>query len=205
MERYVDWVNSLTGIEETSRSRFIECPVVNPTAMIRRDWIERVGTYRDAPWAEDHDLWLRLLEAGCQIVRVPQILFQWRDSPARLTRSDPRYAEQARSRMRAHYLARLPGVRVNGVVIAGAGPIGKRLALDLQAEGVVVRGFFEVSPRRIGQRIHGAEVVSSERMNELWRSSMLLGAVGIEGGRKRVRDLALSNGRKEGEDYWAVC
>ncbi|MGB6219738.1 glycosyltransferase [Haloferula sp.] len=205
MERYVDWVNRLETHEEISRSRFIECPVINPTSMVRREWLERVGAYHDAPWAEDHDLWLRLLEQGCRFIKLPQILFQWRDSPERLTRRDERYGDDARSRMRAHYLARIRSVREQGVVIAGAGPIGKKLALDLQNEGILVRGFFEVSPRRIGQRIHGAEVASASEMGKRWRSSILLGAVGLEGGRDEVRRMAHSHGRREGVDFWAVC
>ncbi len=45
MRRYVAWANSLTDHEAMSRSRFIECPVINPTAMVRRDWMDRVGGY----------------------------------------------------------------------------------------------------------------------------------------------------------------
>jgi|AntRauTorckE6833_2_1112554.scaffolds.fasta_scaffold13148_2 glycosyltransferase involved in cell wall biosynthesis len=205
MRRYVAWANSLTDHEAMSRSRFIECPVINPTAMVRRDWMDRVGDYHDTPWAEDHDLWLRLFAAGCRFVRVPEVLLQWRDSPQRLTRQDPRYGSEARSRMRAHHLRNLPGVSEHGVVIAGAGPIGKRLALDLQNEGVEVKGFFDVNPARVGQRIHGAEVAATEQMNSTWRSSIMLGAVGLKGARSIVREMAIAAGRREGEDFWAVC
>ena len=205
MRRYVAWANSLTDHQAISRSRFIECPVINPTAMVRRDWMNRVGGYHDTSWAEDHDLWLRLLAAGCRFVRVPEILLQWRDSPERLTRQDPRYGSDARSRMRAHHLHNLPGVGEHGVVIAGAGPIGKRLALNLQDEGVAVKGFFDVNPARVGQWIHGAEVAATEQMKSKWRSSIMLGAVGLKGARSTVRQMAIAAGRREGEDFWAVC
>jgi glycosyltransferase involved in cell wall biosynthesis len=205
MERYVDWVNSLDSHARMSVSRFIECPVINPTSMVRRDWYERVGGYRESEWAEDHDLWLRLLELDCPFVRVPEVLLHWRDSPERLTRRDARYGDAARSRMRAHYLARLPGVKAGGAVIAGAGPIGKRLARDLIDEGVTLHGFFEVSRRRIGQRIHGVEVASADEAAWRWRDAVMLGAVGIEGGRAKTRELAEASGRREGEDFWAVC
>ncbi len=205
MRRYVSWANSLTDHDSMSRSRFIECPVINPTALVRRGWMERVGGYHDSRWAEDHDLWLRLFTAGCQFMRVPEILLQWRDSPERLTRSDPRYASEARSRMRAHHLKNLPSVDKHGVVIAGAGPIGKRLARDLQNEGVEVKGFFDVNPARVGQRIHDAEVAAADQMDSKWKSSIMLGAVGIKGARSTVREMALAAGRREGEDFWAVC
>lgn len=205
MRRYVAWANSLTDHDAMSRSRFIECPVINPTALVRRNWMERVGGYHDTPWAEDHDLWLRLFTAGCRFVRVPEILLRWRDSPERLTRRDPRYGSEARSRMRAHHLRNLPGVDGHGVVIAGAGPIGKRLALDLQNEGVEVKGFFDVNPTRVGQWIHGAEVAGIDQIDSKWRSSIMLGAVGLKGARSTVREMAVSTGRREGEDFWAVC
>lgn len=205
MRRYVAWANSLADHDAMSRSRFIECPVINPTAMIRRDWMERVGGYHDTPWAEDHDLFLRLLAAGCRFVRVPEVLLQWRDSPQRLTRRDPRYGGEARSRMRAHHIRGLTGVSAHGVVIAGAGPIGKRLALDLQAEGVSVKGFFDVSPARVGQTIHGAEVAAAGEMGTRWRASVMLGAVGLKGARSMIREMAIAAGRREGEDFWAVC
>lgn len=205
MRRYVAWANGLTDHDTMSRYRFVESPVINPTAMVRRDWMDRVGGYLDTPWAEDHDLWLRLFAAGCLFARVPEILFQWRDSPQRLTRCDPRYGKEARSRMRAHHLGRLSATCEHGVVIAGAGPIGKRLAQDFQNEGVEVKGFFDVNPLRVGQQIHGAEVADADKMETKWRSSVLLGAVGLEGARSLVREMALQSGRREGEDFWAVC
>lgn len=201
MGRYVDWTNTLTAPEEIAAARFIENPLVHPSAMIRREH----AVYREVEWAEDHDLWLRLLGDGVAIGKVPEVLLCWRDSPRRLTRTNPAYGEDARTRMRAHHLARLPGVAERGVAIAGAGPIGKSLARALRAEGVELRGFFEVSPRRIGEIIHGAPVVSSADLGRRWRDAVLLSAVGVPGGREKVRALALAAGYGEGQDFWCVC
>lgn len=107
--------------------------------------------------------------------------------------------------MRAHHLHNLPGVAEHGVAIAGAGPIGKRLALDLRTAGVAVNGFFDVNPARVGQRIHGADVVAAGEMQSRWRRSIMLGAVGLKGARSIVREMAVAAGRREGEDFWAVC
>lgn len=205
LTRYVGWANSLTDHDSISRGRFIESPVVNPSAMIRRETFERVGGHHDPEWAEDHDLWLRLLEAGARFAKVPEPLLAWRDSSTRLTRTHPRYGDAARCRMRAHFLARLPGVRERGVAIAGAGPIGKTLARELRKLDVDVRGFFEVHPRRVGERIHGAEVADNASLGLRWREAVLLGAVGVPGGRTLVKELAESRGFREGEDFWSVC
>lgn len=203
--RYVDWVNDLVDHEAMAKCRFIESPVVNPSAMIRRAAFDRIGGYHDPVWAEDHDFWLRLLESGARFGRVPEVLLQWRDSQTRLTRTHPRYGDDARSRMRAHYLARLPGVAERGIVIAGAGPIGKLLARHLMEEGVIVRGFFDVHPRRVGERILGAEVADNTGLGTRWRDALLVSAVGVPGGRRIVREHALARGYREGGDFWCVC
>jgi glycosyltransferase involved in cell wall biosynthesis len=205
MARYVEWVNSLEGAQAIAAGRFIESPVINPSSAVRRTVYESLGGYRQSAWAEDHDLWLRLLAGGGRIGKIPQVVLGWRDSAGRLTRSDARYSEEQVWRMKAHYLARLAGSAEAGVAIAGAGPIGKRLARLLVAEGAQVRGFFDVSPRRIGQRIGGLEVVGPEWIGEKWRGAALLAAVGLAGAREQVRGVALRAGLREGVDFWAVC
>jgi NADH/NAD ratio-sensing transcriptional regulator Rex len=146
-----------------------------------------------------------MLERGSVFGKVPDTLLQWRDYPGRLTRSDPRYGDACRHRMRAHFLSRMAAVKERGVVMAGAGPIGKTLALELQAMGVRVRGFFEVHPRRIGETIHGAEVAGLDRFGSIWREAVLLSAVGVPGGREEVAGLAAAAGYVEGADFWCVC
>lgn len=205
MQRYVDWTNSLATAEQISRSRFIECPLIHPSMLIRAEALERAGGYRGVPWAEDHDLWLRMLAQGSGFARVTEVLLDWRDDPGRLTRKDARYGDDARMAMRCHHLAHLPEVVARGVSIAGAGPIGKRLARGLLEQGVGLHGFFEVNPRRIGETIHGAPVVGSEGIATHWLESVLLGAVGIPGGREQVRKVAEAAGRREGVDFWSVC
>lgn len=205
MVRHVEWVNTLVTPEAIARARFIENPMVHPSALMRRSAVEAAGGYREVPWAEDHDLFLRMLEAGARFGKVGEVLMRWRDSPARLTRSDPRYGDAERQRMRVHYLARLPALRERGVAIAGAGPIGKSLALGLRACGVELRGFFEVHPRRIGETIHGAEVAGLESFGKRWRDAVLLSAVGVPGGREEVAGLAARAGYVEGGDFWCVC
>jgi glycosyltransferase involved in cell wall biosynthesis len=205
MVRHVDWVNTLTGPEEIANARFIENPLVHPSSLMRKSAVEAVGGYVDVPWAEDHDLYLRMLERGSVFAKVPETLLKWRDSPGRLTRSDPRYGDGCRHRMRAHFLSRMTAVKERAVVIAGAGPIGKTLALELQVLGVVVRGFFDVHPRRIGETIHGAEVAGLEQFGRRWREAVLLSAVGVPGGRGEVAGLAGEAGYVEGADFWAVC
>ncbi|MCW1921818.1 glycosyltransferase [Luteolibacter arcticus] len=205
MTRYVAWANSLETHEAIANARFIENPVIHPTVLMRRRAFDAVGGYREVPWAEDHDLWLRMLQHGARFAKVTERLLAWRDSADRLTRSDGRYHEKARQQMRAHFLSALPAVREQGVVIAGAGPIGKSLARGLLALGITVHGFFDVHPRRLGETIHGAEVAGLGDFGHRWRDAVLLSAVGLAGVREEIRQLAADAGYGEGRDFWCIC
>lgn len=205
MARYVAWVNFLDSHDSIANARFIENPVVHPTVLMRHHILDAAGGYRDVPWAEDHDLWLRMLQHGARFAKVPECLLEWRDSAGRLTRSDARYDEKSRQRMRAHYLAAIPAVLERGVVIAGAGPIGKSLARELLALGVSIHGFIDVHPRRLGEVIHGAEVAGLESFGRRWRDAVMLSAVGLAGVREEIRQLAAAAGYVEGCDLWCVC
>lgn len=205
MAKHVDWVNSLRDPRSIANARFIENPLVHPSALMRKSAIRAAGGYREVPWAEDHDLWLRLLEAGARFGKAEQTLLQWRDSATRLTRSDPRYGDLFRHKMRAHFLARIPAVKERGVVIGGAGPIGKTITKELQMRGIAVKGFYEVHPRRIGEKIHGIKVEGLEKFGTIWRDAVLLSAVGVPGGREQVMALARGAGYEEGVDFWCLC
>ena len=205
MARYVAWANSLETHDAMANARFIENPVIHPTVLIRGSALAAAGGYREVPWAEDHDLWLRMLQHGARFAKVPACLLEWRDSAGRLTRSDDRYGEKARQRMRAHYLAAIPAIRERGVAIAGAGPIGKSLAREFLALGIPVRGFFDLHPRRLGEIIHGAEVAGLDVFGRRWREAVLLSAVGLAGARDEIRELAEAAGYVEGRDLWCVC
>ena len=205
MQRYVDWVNGLETAEDIARERFVECPVIQPSLMMRRSSFQEVNGYREVEWAEDHDLFLRMLEREMRIGKVDEIVLSWRDSAGRLTRTHPAYAEEQVWRMKAHHLARESKVSSRGVAICGAGPLGKRLARLLREEGVAVHGFFEVNPRRVGERIGGVPVAGQEEFGKRWRDAILLSAVGVGGGRERVRELALGEGYTEGVDFWCCC
>jgi hypothetical protein len=200
---HVRWANGLNCPNQLAAERFIDSPVVNPTSMVRAGVLESVGGHADPEWAEDYDLWLRLLEGGSRLLNIEEELLDWHDSRGRLTRSSPRYSAAMFSKAKAHYLSRIPKVKASGVEIAGAGPVGKRLARDLAVEGVQTGCFYEVNPRRLGEWIGGIEVRDHSAMR--CGASVLLAAVGVPGARARIRGLALAAGYREGIDFFCVA
>ncbi len=203
-QRYQQWLNACVTPEQIARERFIESPIAHPTALMRRAAFERIGGYRDVPWAEDYDLWLRMLDAGQHFAKVPEVLFDWLDAPTRLSRGDARYSLENFHRAKAHHLARLTRTRDDGVTLWGAGPIGKRMARLLAAEGVAVHRFVEVNPRRIGKTIGGVAVIGVDDAPTLPRC-VHLGAVGQPGRRDEVRRCVTALGAVEGEDFFCVA
>ena len=82
MVRHVDWVNTLMEPAQIANARFIENPMVHPSSLMRREAVEDAGGYRDVPWAEDHDLYLRMLERGAVFAKTTETLLEWRDRAA---------------------------------------------------------------------------------------------------------------------------
>lgn len=203
--RYERWVNGVVSPVAIAAERFIDSPLPNPTAMLRREVLEAAGGYEDPVWAEDYDLWLRLLEQEHRLGKVPEVLLDWLDGPNRATRSIERYSLARFQEAKAHYLARNALVREKGVVVCGAGPTGKDMARRLRLREVVVHAFLEVNVRQIGQRIGGVPVLASDRAPDFAGSAVMLAASGREPGRGKIRHLVTRSGFREGEDFFCVA
>ena len=205
MQRYVDWVNGLDDAGKVSLARFIESPVVQPTVMLSKELFLEAGGYRRNGFAEDYDLWLRLLAREARFGKVKEELYDWYDRNDRLTRSDARFGRKKMLALKALALSVLPEVRECGVAIAGAGPTGKVLGRELKRLGINLHGYFEVSPKQIGGQCQGVPVAGPEDFGGRWREAVLLGAVGTGGGRETVRAMALAAHYREGRDFWSCC
>ena len=202
--RYESWLNSLCSPESVARDVFVECPLAHPTLMLRRSTLIGVGGYRDMGWPEDYDLVLRLWWTGAALAVVPEVLLHWRESPSRTSRVDPRYAPTAFGRCKVHYLARTLAAGRAGIVVWGAGPVGKAFARELLAQHLRLRAFVDLDPRKIGQEIHGVRVIAPDDIDR-FRGAFAVGAVGSPGARADIRAALDARGWREGVDYCAVA
>jgi len=187
MSRYLAWQNSLLCSHEIARDRFVECPVLHPSVMLRTSVLRGVlGGWDERGWPEDWDLFLRAFEEGLAIERVPDVLLRWRLHTNQATRTDERYSEERLRAARAHFLARTlrdgggarlapmggtdasarergPGESpasiddMRPVWILGAGPVGKSLAKALSEEGLRVAGLADIDHRKIGGVVRGPD------------------------------------------------
>jgi glycosyltransferase involved in cell wall biosynthesis len=195
LARLEDWLNSTVTAEQCHNGRFVEAPLVHPSATFRREALG--GGWEDHGWAEDWDLLLRLCEAGWRLAKVPSVLLHWRDSPARLTRTGVAYREENMFRLRAHYLARGP-LRGRSFDLWGAGPTGKRLARELELHGLRPRAFYDVDARKHLAR--GRPVLAEADLPAPGEALMLC-AVGAAGAREEIRSVLEAHGYREGTDF----
>jgi glycosyltransferase involved in cell wall biosynthesis len=185
MSRYVAWQNALVTPEEHAANMFVESPLCHPSTLIRRAALDAAGGFRDPPWPEDWDLWLRLHRAGFGLAKVPTVLLRWRRTPDALTARDPRCAPERLVLARATYLADALGERA--FAVWGAGDTGKRLARALEPHGKRPEFFLDIDPKKSvarGARVLGAE----DGMARAHRDGLVvLVAVGAPGARDTVR------------------
>jgi threonine dehydrogenase-like Zn-dependent dehydrogenase len=172
--------------------------------MMRAETLAGLGGYRAFEGPEDYDLWLRARGAGARFAKLPEVLLDWRDAPERLSRTDPRYAAASFRAVKIEALeaGALAGGRA--AVVWGAGPVGKGWSRALAARGHRVAAFVEVHPRRLGQRIHGAPVVTVAAAASM-PGVLHLAAVGRPGARAEIRRQAARLGLRDGEDLIAVA
>jgi len=202
LRRYERWLNSLRTSEEILAARFIESPIPNPTAIAWRDVYE-LG-FRDGPWPEDYDFWLRAFEQGFRAVKRPEILYDWMDHGTRLTRTSPRYSRDAFERRRRMALLDGPLRDRPTVDIWGAGRTGRAWFRWALAERLSVRRIVDVSPRLIGRKRDGVPIVAPESL-PLADGTLMLGAVGADGARVLIRNHLQSLGYRDGVDLIFVA
>jgi hypothetical protein len=202
--RYERWINSLSTHDAMVGDIFVECPIPHPTFLLRADMAELVGGYRAMGWPEDYDLVLRLWEGGGRFAKVPEVVLRWREGEERLSRTHQDYSVEAFRRCRVHFLSRTLLRNRRGVVVWGAGPVGKAFARELLSQGGRLLAFVDLDPRKVGQTVHGVRVLRPEQALAL-EGAFSVAAVAKAGGREEIRGVLRDSGREEIRDFVAVA
>lgn len=203
MTTYARWINELVTHEDILREILVESPMIHPATTFRRAAVEELGGYRDGPFPEDYDLWLRLQRAGWRLAKDTEVLVDMRDRPERLTRNDPRYHPDAFRRLKQAWLSQGPLRTPQSVAVWGAGKAGGPWIQWLQERGHRVPAVIDVGPR---QSRHQVPVHKPPALQDL-DCDLLLVAVGARGARSIIRRAIadLKPQWVEGRDWWAVC
>lgn len=151
MRWFVDWQNAILSPHEHYVKRFVDAPLAHPTVMFRRALIEQHGGYSIDPLPEDHELWLRWMDAGVRFAKLPEELLTWNDHADRLSRTHANYSVDAFFNTKAKWLAKWMKRKLNDrpVIIAGTSGLCRDRARLLEAEGVRIHAFTDVKPREV--------------------------------------------------------
>ncbi len=202
---HVEWINALVTPEEVALNRFVESPLAHPSVIFRRECVEKFGGYRAGPFPEDYELWLRWMEAGVRMGKVPRVLMRWNDSAERASRVEARYAEEAFYRVKAEYVARELKRSSGGreVWVWGAGRPTRKRAAELEKWGVRIAGYVDVDRKKWTRAIGGVgvAVVGPEEMRGAGEI-VVLGYVSVRGARELIRGELRGRGFVEGRDFW---
>jgi glycosyltransferase involved in cell wall biosynthesis len=196
---YVNWINTLIDPDEIALSRFIESPFAHPSMMFRRKLVEQFGNYRNGPFPEDYELWLRWMANGVKAGKVDQKLITWNDPPTRLSRTDERYSVDAFYRMKADYLFQWleqHNPHHPEVVVWGAGRVTRKRAAILQNCGLKITQYIDLKKRVLDcgtPVIHHEDIPSPE-------SCFILPMVGNRGARSKIRAFLKERGFTEGRN-----
>ena len=140
--KYVEWNNSVVTHEELLKNRFIDSPVINPTAMWRKNAEQKAGGCIHGDFPEDYEMWLRWLDKGMKIDKVNEYVLLWNDLSDRLTRNDPRYSSDAFYETKSKYLANELN-RINPhhseIMVWGASRIMRRRSEKLIKHGIKIK------------------------------------------------------------------
>jgi glycosyltransferase involved in cell wall biosynthesis len=203
MAVYLSWSNGVREPEEIARQRFIESPLIHPSVTLRRELL--LEGYRDGPFPEDYELWLRLLARGVRMAKVPRALLVWRERPDRATRRDPRYAPEGHRELKLAALLAGPLASAPPVIFWGAGLEGKPFLRSLHERQRGAVAVIDLHPRKLGNRVHGAPIVPPAALPDLLArhaGACVLVAVGVPAARDEIRAALDELGLAEGSGYF---
>ncbi len=204
---YMRWQNSVVSHEDVVNQIYIESPFAHPSVMFRRDSIIAAGAYKQGGFPEDYELWLRLSHSGCRMEKLPDVLLDWRESGTRLSRVSANYARIAFDRVRADYLSKDRRIHGRPIAYWGAGRKTRRRAQHLLDNGFKPSVWIDIDPKKIGNRIHGVEVVEPAWLDHAAAGParpFVLNYVANHGARDIARNYLQRIGYRMGRDYLEV-
>ena len=190
---YEDWLNQLVHHDDIAREIFIESPLANPSAMVRRQEILDLGGYCEHGWPEDYDLWLRALNGHGD-----------GDGDG----DGDNDGDVGFLRAKAFYLSQGPLHEPRDLLVWGAGKTGRRLSKHLIRGGFRPRAFVDIATAKIGKTLRGIPIIGAADLPALWHQlehPLLLIAVASRGARALIRTELARLQLVETRDFWCVA
>jgi glycosyltransferase involved in cell wall biosynthesis len=202
---YMRWQNACLTEQDIRDQIYIESPFAHPSVMFRKNRIIDLGAYRDGEFPEDYELWLRLFHAGEGMMKLDEVLIDWRESDHRLSRTSSRYSEQAFEKLRAEYLAKDSRLQNRNIVFWGAGRKTRKRVQYLIDHGIRPCAWIDIDSKKVGNVYHGAKTCLPGDLQAYVEKPFVLNYVRNHGAREECRKFLDDAGYVIGEDYLDVA
>ncbi|MBC8321624.1 MAG: glycosyltransferase family 2 protein [Bacteroidetes bacterium] len=203
MPRFVEWSNAIVTYEEILNSRFVELPIVNPSAMWRREIAQKHGMYLHGDFPEDYEMWLRWFDNGVKIRKLKDVLLNWHDSDTRLSRTNPIYSDKSFYQIKTKYLAKWLKKHspfYPKVAIWGASNISRRRARLLESHGIEICCYIDTkkNKRHLDQKVYFYENIPSA--DEIF----VLTYIKQMNAKEEIKEFLSKKGFEEGKNFLLV-
>lgn len=198
MQAFVEWQNAILTPHEHFVKRFVDAPLAHPTVMFRRELVEQHGGYDTGQLPEDHELWLRWMDAGVRFAKLPEALLTWNDHARRLSRTHPNYSMDAFFSTKVKWLARWMQRKLNGrpVIVAGSSVLCQHRAALLEAAGVPVHAYTDVKRRGVP----GSTFIPHDQLPAVGEA-FIVSFISQRGTGDRIAEYLAGRGLTEGGDF----
>lgn len=207
---YMRWQNACLTMRDIKNQIYIESPFVHPSVMFRKSCVVELGGYKMGDFPEDYELWLRLFHAGKLMMKLDEVLLDWRESDNRLSRTSSRYSDMAFEKIRAEYLAKDERLQNRDIVIWGAGRKTRQRVQYLIDQGIKPFAWIDIDNKKVGKAYHGVKTYLplwlSQHINEGHnKKPFVLNYVRNHGVRDQCRSYLNEAGYLMGKDYLDVA
>ncbi len=202
---YLNWQNQVLSAQQISNEIYVESPFAHPAVMFKKELVKTLGKYKKGDFPEDYELWLRMHASGARMLKIPDVLLDWRDSPTRLSRTDKSYRREAFDNLRAQYLSHDPRVKQNpALIIWGAGRITRKRCQLLLDKGFTVSAWIDIDPKKIGNKLDGVPVLDHSWLATASPKPFVLNYVNNHGAREEIDQILTGYGYLKGKNYLSV-
>ena len=202
---YIRWQNACLTRQDIQNQIYIESPFAHPSVMFRKSRVTELGAYRDGEFPEDYELWLRLFHAGESMMKLDEVLVDWRESDSRLSRTSSRYSDTAFEKLRADYLARDARLQNREIVFWGAGRKTRQRTQYMIDQGIDPVAWLDIDSKKVGNEYHGAKTFLHDWLKIQEKKPFVLNYVRNHGARDFCRKYLDEAGYVMGEDYLDVA
>jgi glycosyltransferase involved in cell wall biosynthesis len=202
---YMRWQNACLTRLDIQNQIYIESPFAHPSVMFRKSRVTELGAYRDGEFPEDYELWLRLFQAGESMMKLDEVLVDWRESDRRLSRTSSRYSEAAFEKLRAEYLVKDIRLQNRNIVFWGAGRKTRQRAQYLIDQGINPVAWLDIDRKKVGNDYHGVKTFLPDWLMRQEKKPFVLNYVRNHGARDLCRKYLDEAGYLMGVDYLDVA